>query len=235
MTLHRRTTGQLMGSLGGTDGAAIYVSPNQSVRRDSARPERRRRKFPPETLRTGTADGGRCKSAGFWRAVDPHCFHHRRGAALAGADLSGNRTEGRQAPVTKALRLPPFLFGSVRLRRLTARDFRRGSVEDRPRFSSCTRSWARASWIFRRWTCRCSKLADREHHACAAPPACSTCRTMCVVDLVARACARCCTAAANDVAKPKRPARRSTAASNEPAGSSTHIVYYLSDPGSAPW
>src|SRR6266853_635454 len=26
-------------------------------------------------------------------------------------DLSGHRTEGRQAPVTKALRLPPFFFG----------------------------------------------------------------------------------------------------------------------------
>src|SRR5947208_15902732 len=56
-----------------------------------------------------TAEGA--TSAGFWRAVEPHCFHPPKGSgAYRAPDLSGHRTEGRQAPA-KALRLPPFLFG----------------------------------------------------------------------------------------------------------------------------
>src|SRR3984893_14854970 len=68
---------------------------SERVRRE---PERRRRKFRPETLRH---QNGRRRNGtlprGFWRAVDFDSTH-RRGAALTAPDLSGHRTEGRQAP-----------------------------------------------------------------------------------------------------------------------------------------
>src|SRR5437660_1426980 len=116
-------------------GAAIIRKPesvcSERVRR---KPERRRRKFRPETLRHRN---GRRRQAqpprGFWRAVDPHCFHPPKGSGARGRLIS--QVTGQK--------------GGRRLsrRRCACRLFRLEVLwEDRPRFSSCTRSWARASW-----------------------------------------------------------------------------------------
>src|SRR5439155_24560666 len=119
--------------------AAIIRTPEsvcpERVRR---KPERRRRKFRPETLRH--RNGRRRKvqrPRGFWRAVEPHCFHPPNGSgAYRAPDLSGHRTEGRQSPA-KPLRLPPFLFGLESPAALSAHHATSGKVpwEDRPRFS----------------------------------------------------------------------------------------------------
>src|SRR5207302_2044270 len=59
---------------------------SERVRR---KPERRRRKFRPETLRHRN---GRRRQAqpprGFWRAVDPHCFHPPKGSGARGRLIS---------------------------------------------------------------------------------------------------------------------------------------------------
>src|SRR5258707_8343699 len=71
-------------------GAAIIRKPesvcSERVRR---RPERRRRKFRPETLRHRNGRRRQVQPPrGFWRAVDPHCFHPPKGSGARGRLIS---------------------------------------------------------------------------------------------------------------------------------------------------
>src|SRR4029077_16953776 len=71
-------------------GAAIIRKPesvcSERVRR---RPERRRRKFRPETLRHRNGRRRQVQPPrGFWRAVEPHCFHPPKGSGACGRLIS---------------------------------------------------------------------------------------------------------------------------------------------------
>src|SRR5438874_10031314 len=99
--------------LGGTRGGCYHTYARIGLSGESpAQAGTPKAQIPPgnaQAQERQTAEGA--TSAGFWRAVEPHCFHPPKGSgAYRAPDLSGHRTEGRQAPA-KALRLPPFLFG----------------------------------------------------------------------------------------------------------------------------
>src|SRR5256885_9525517 len=68
------------------------------------KPERRRRKFRPETLRH--RNGRRRKvqpPRGFWRAVDSIVSTHRRGAALKGRDRKSTRLNSSHLVISYAV------------------------------------------------------------------------------------------------------------------------------------
>jgi len=160
--------------------------------------------------------------------VDPQLFPPPKGSGARGRLISQVTGQKAAAPVTKALRLPPFLFGSGRLRRLEQPRIQERFLEDRPAFQ-LHQELAR-DLDFGGWDCRCSTAPDRRHHAVAAPPAF---RRVAQCGWTAwRARARVAAAAAwrTDVAKLKRPARRLQLHADERGGViDDTIVYYLSD------
>ena len=147
-----------------------------SVQRESGREARIAEGASPARKRSGNSNGrpfarrrlGRATaSSGEWWPFLGHSIH-RRGAARTAPDLSGNRTEGRQAPSMRACR--PVRCGSV----LQPED--RGTTHTTLRTASAAR--ARASSISAAGTCPCSTpRRSRSTTPCAARRACLTSRT----------------------------------------------------------
>src|SRR5882762_8040479 len=95
-------------------GAAIIRKPESVCSESPAQAGTPKAQIPPgnaQAQERQTAAGA--TSAGLLESGGSTLFPPTEGERRSRApDLSGHRTEGRQAPVTKALRLPPFLFGS---------------------------------------------------------------------------------------------------------------------------
>src|SRR5882762_3899764 len=208
--------------LGGTHGGCYDDAARISLFGESpARAGTPKAQIPPGNAQAqerqtaaGATSAGLLESGG--SALLPPTEGERRSRA---PDLSGHRTEGRQAPVTKALRLPPFSFG--------------GSVgRQTPLFKLHQELGARIV-DFGGWDMPVQYSSQiGEHHAVRRAAGVFDVSHMCVVDLRgARVRALLQRLLANDVAKLKTSGKALYSCMlNERGGViDDTIVYYLSD------